>query len=453
MALATEAHATEASDPYVRRARAILAELFGPLDGWPFAVRFWDDSIQRGAVAADGRATLILRHPGALRRMLLPPSELTLGEAYLRDDFDVEGDLEQIAGLAEVIADRLRSPVRVLWLARLLRSLPGSAGRPAEAVVIRPPLLGRAHRHSLRSDAAAVRFHYDIGNDFYALWLDRRLVYSCAYFRHPDDNLDTAQEAKLDHLCRKLRLRPGERLLDIGGGFGGLIEYAAERYGVRAVGITLSQSQATLARKRIAAAGLQERCRITVCDYRALEAAACFDKIVSVGMVEHVGRARLPVYYAQAHRLLKPGGLFLNHGIVDLASRRAGLATWTAERVWHPGEFVQRHVFPNGELVAPGDLIAPAEAAGFETRDLESLREHYALTLRHWVRRLEARHAEAVRLVGERTYRIWRLYMAASAGAFASGRIGIVQVLFSKRNRLGSSRLPLTRADLYPVIP
>lgn len=457
MALTTQTRATDAtthsSALLVQDACAVLTELFGPPDRWTFGVRFWDGSAQDSLPGLAAHATLVLRRPGALRRMLLPPSELALGEAYLRDDFDVEGDLEVIVGLTEVVAARLRSPARVLRLARLLCALPDDDGPDCAPAARRRPLLGRARRHSRRRDAAAVRYHYDVGNDFYTLWLDRHLVYSCAYFRHPEDDLDTAQEAKLAHLCRKLRLRPGERLLDIGCGFGGLIRYAVQRHDVRAVGITLSQAQATLARERIAAAGLQDRCRVAVCDYRALEAASCFDKIVSVGMVEHVGRARLPRYYGQVYRLLKPGGLFLNHGIVDLAARWADLATWATERVWRPGAFIQRYVFPDGELVAPGELLTPAEAAGFETRDLESLREHYALTLRHWVRRLEARHAAAACRVGEGTYRVWRLYMAASARAFATGRIGVVQALFSKPDRLGASHLPLTRDDLYQVGP
>lgn len=446
MALMTQRRAAGPTVSLVQQAQRILTQLFGPPARWPFTARFWDGSVQHGAST---RTTLILRRPEALRRMLLPPSELALGEAYLHDDFDVEGDLEAFVGLADMLTGRLRSPVRVLRLFRLLRALPTGDKRVGTAGGGQQHVRALASRHSRRRDAAAIRFHYDVGNDFYALWLDQHLVYSCAYFQQPDDDLDTAQEAKLEYLCRKLHLQPGERLLDIGCGFGGLIRYAAAHYGVQAVGITLSPAQAAMARQRITADGLGDRCRVIVCDYRALATAATFDKIVSVGMVEHVGRMQLPIYYTQAYRLLKPGGLFLNHGIVDLAARPTGFAAWITERVWHPGEFMQRYVFPDGELVTPADLIAPAEAAGFETRDLESLREHYPLTLRHWVRRLEEQHEEVVRLVGEQTYRIWRLYMAGSAQAFAGGRIGIVQALFGKPDRHGRSPLPLTRDDLY----
>jgi cyclopropane-fatty-acyl-phospholipid synthase len=295
-----------------------------------------------------------------------------------------------------------------------------------------------------------VRSHYDVGNDFYALWLDWRMVYSCAYFKTGAETLEEAQEAKLELICRKLRLTPGETLLDIGCGWGGLVMYAAEHYGVNALGITLSVPQAELARQRIRESGLGGRCRVEVLDYRDVPPKEKFDKIVSVGMFEHVGRKNLPLYFEQTLRHLAPGGLFLNHGIVDLAAARpTGAASRLAEKMWRSGSFIEKYVFPDGELVAPGDVIRFAEGAGFETRDVESLREHYALTLRHWVRRLESRHDEAARMVGEATYRVWRLYMAGVAHGFASGTLGIVQTLFSKPREDGSTALPWTRADLY----
>lgn len=449
MALTMESCPFQPIDPRVRAARAVLAELIGPPSQWPITICFWDGSVEPGRAGEAKPASLILREPGALRRMLLPPSELALGEAYLRDDFDVEGDLEAVIDLVDAVVGRLRLTARLPRLLGLLRQLPADSAAANGAAGPRKFIRSLATRHSRQRDAEAIRFHYDLSNDFYRLWLDERMVYSCAYFRHPDDDLDTAQEAKLDHLCRKLRLRPGERLLDIGCGFGGLIRYATTRYGVRAVGITLSPSQAEMARRRIAEDGLENRCRVLVQDYREVARAEQFDKIISVGMVEHVGRIRLPTYYQQVYRLLKPGGLFLNHGIVDLATKQTDLTARVLDRVWRPGEFIQHYVFPDGELVSPADLIAPAEQAGFETRDLESLREHYARTLRLWLRRLEAHHDEAARLVGEEQYRIWRLYMSGSALGFTRGRIGIVQALFSKRDSQGASGLPLTREDIY----
>ena len=442
------AHEPQPGDPQAQRAlqsaRSILQLLFGPAGRRAFAVRFWDGSIDQPSGSQTPRFTLILRRAGALRRMLLPPSELTLGEAYLRDDFDVEGDLETIVALAEVVAGRLRSPAATARLLSLLLTLPKDdlAATASERGRAAPPFAGE--RHSRGRDAAAVRFHYDISNDFYHLWLDQQMVYSCAYFQTETDDIDTAQESKLEHICRKLRLKPGERLLDIGCGWGALIRYAARAYGVQALGITLSEPQARFAQERIAAEGHQERCRVEVRDYRDLPRGAVFDKIVSVGMFEHVGRERLPRYFGTAYRLLQPGGLFLNHGIVSLSPN-----TLTQRLIWRQGSFIQRYVFPDGELVQPSEVLRVAERAGFEARDLESLREHYVLTLRQWVRRLEGAHDEAASLAGETAYRVWRLYMAGSAHAFATGGIGILQILLSKPTADGSSGLPLTRADLY----
>jgi cyclopropane-fatty-acyl-phospholipid synthase len=338
-------------------------------------------------------------------------------------------------------------------LVRRLRALPDDdlpdGAAESNGGRSRPVLSRLGLRHTRTRDAAAVRFHYDVGNAFYALWLDQRMVYSCGYFPTGTEDLDAAQEAKLDYICRKLRLRPGERLLDIGCGWGGLVQLAAERYGVEALGVTLSEPQAALARERIAAAGLADRCRVEVRDYRELPRDAQFDKIVSVGMFEHVGRPRLLTYFKTAYRLLQPGGLFLNHGIATGPASRNGMMSAPLRLLWQPGAFVWTYVFPDGELVSPADAIQYAELAGFETRDVENLREHYTLTLRQWVRRLEARHEEAVQLVGEATYRVWRLYMAASAHTFAVGGNALIQALFSKSHADGSSELPLTRADLY----
>lgn len=424
-------------------ARDVLAELFGPTRGRTFAVRFWDGSVEEPSRPEGQRFTLALRHPGALRRMLLPPTDRRLGEAYVRDDFDIEGDMEAAASLAGAIAARLRSPAACVRLTSRLLGLPAShstARRPGG-------FRGRGTRHTRRRDREAVRYHYDVGNDFFALWLDRRMVYSCAYFEGGDESLNDAQEAKLDLICRKLRLESGERLLDIGCGWGALICHAAAQYGVKATGITLSEPQAALARDRIARAGLSARCRVEVRDYRDVAAGTTYDKVASVGMVEHVGQECLPVYYRAVGRLLEPGGLFLNQGIVSLARRSRGWRLARRARRWT--SFIERYVFPDGELLSPAALIAPAEAAGLETRDVESLREHYALTLRRWVHRLEEQRERVVALAGEEVYRVWRLYMAGSAHAFASGRLGVVQMLFAKDGGDGRVRLPLTRGDLY----
>jgi cyclopropane-fatty-acyl-phospholipid synthase len=268
------------------------------------------------------------------------------------------------------------------------------------------------------------------------------MIYSCAYFPTGTEDLNAAQEDKLELICRKLRLRPGERLLDIGCGWGGLVRYAAQRYGVEAVGVTLSEPQAGWARQRIAEAGMTERCRVAVRDYREVSEGE-FDKIVSVGMFEHVGASRLSEYFGRVFSLLRPGGLFLNHGIAG----RPDPPWW--RRLGRRTSFLNAHVFPDGDLVSIGNVIAIAERRGFEVRDVESLREHYARTLRLWVQRLEARRDQAVQLVGEGKYRTWRLFMAASAQGFAAGRISIFQVLLAKPNAAGVVGLPWSRANLY----
>lgn len=426
----------------------IMSELFGAPAERDFDVRYWDGTAEAAPHTSGPSFTLVLRTPCALRTMLLAPTERSLGESYVRGDFDVEGDLEAATALGATIRDRCRSPRRFVRIAAMLRSLPTDRTRESGINTdgFRPVRLNRTH--SLRRDGAAVRFHYDVGNDFYQLFLDSRMVYSCAYFHSPADDLETAQQAKLEHICRKLDLRPGERLLDIGCGWGGLVEYAASRFGVEAVGITLSPRQAEVARQRIAAAGLDERCRVMVQDYRALPRDARFDKIVSVGMIEHVGRAKLRRYFDSAFRRLEPGGLFLNQGIVTLEStRRLRRILSKPLRRW--SSFIERHVFPDSELVNPSEMLGPAEAIGFEIRDVENLREHYALTLRHWVQRLESNATEAVACAGERVWRTWRLYMAGSAQAFATGRIAVLQMLLARPRSHGVVALPLTREHLY----
>ena len=427
-------------------ARAVLDDVFGPVASRRFAVRFWDDSVDEPA--EEPRFTIVLESPGALRRMLLPPNEMAITESYIFGDLEVEGNLEAAADLGDIAASRLRSPRALFRLVRHLLALPRDPrSMDRRDTPAMSQLAGK--RHSTRRDRDAVRFHYNVGNAFYSLWLDARMVYSCAYFAHESYDLERAQESKLDLICRKLRLKPGERLLDIGCGWGGLIMHAAKRYGVFALGITLSESQAELARERIAAAGLSDRVSVELRDYRRLGAEPQFDKISSVGMVEHVGLARLDEYFASAHRALRPGGLFLNHGIVSIdASRPQSRTSRVAARLWHRGEFIDRYVFPDGELVPSAAVIASAERSGFELRDVESLREHYVRTLRHWVARLESRHDEAVALVGEPTYRVWRLYMSASAYAFRTGRIGIIQSLLAKPHADGQVALPRTREDL-----
>ncbi|MGD1214372.1 MAG: cyclopropane-fatty-acyl-phospholipid synthase family protein [Terriglobales bacterium] len=398
-----------------------------------FQVRLWDGTIW--GAERQPRFTLVLKHPGALRAMFLSPSELALGEAYIDDDYDIEGDIEAAFDLADYLLGQERSLWQSIDLAARLQRLPRSDSRRTGLDPTRFP----GPVHSKDRDRQAVRYHYDLPAEFYALWLDPGMVYSCAYFATPEEDLDTAQVRKLDYICRKLRLRPGERLLDIGCGWGGLIMHAAAHYGVEAVGITLSVPQAEVARKRLHESELNNRCRVEVSDYRDMGHDQQYEKMVSIGMFEHVGEELLPEYFRRACSLLRPGGVFLNHGIAYSANyRRRGPS------------FTDRYVFPDGELVPISTSLRAAELSGFEVRDVEGLREHYALTLHHWVRRLEAHAEEARRITDDTTYRIWRLYMAGAAHGFRSGRLNIYQTLLA-RPLHGQSGLPLTREDWYRV--
>lgn len=431
------AYATPTSAvPHLALARNILDRLFGPPERRDFAVRYWT-GLSEGP--PEPSFTLVLRWPGALRSLLLPPTERSLGEAFVFGECDVEGDLEAAVAVVDPTLHGLWSPGPLARLVGELRGLPagrseippGAGGRESPDASRGEPAR-RGRKHSRGRDATSVRYHYDVGNDFYALWLDPYMQYSCGYFPRGDEPLEEGQEAKLDLLCRKLQLEPGQRLLDIGCGWGGLVRYAAEKFGVRATGITLSEPQAAFGRRRAEQAGVADRCRIRVTDYRELGDEERFDAIVSVGMVEHVGHRNLPEFFAHAFRHLEPGGLFLDQGIVTLDRTRPWLRRLREGLLRRWTSFIERYVFPDGELVTTAERVAPAEEAGFETRDVTSLREHYAVTLRHWVRRLEARREEAVALVGRPTYRVWRLYMAGSAYGFASGRIGLVHEVYRK---------------------
>jgi cyclopropane-fatty-acyl-phospholipid synthase len=411
--------------------RAVLRLLFGPAEERTFAVRLWDGTTETPRAAPE--FTFELRHPGVLRQVLLPPSELKLAHAFVRNDIDIQGDLEAAVGLGDLFAQRIFAGTTFLKVIPHLLMLPGATPHGRDDVRTARGLTAAGRPHDEARDEAAIRFHYDIGNEFYALWLDDRMVYSCAYFPTGTESLGEAQEAKLDLVCRKLGLRPGERLLDIGAGWGALVRRAAERYGADATGITVSENQARFAQSAIAKEGLTGRARVELRDYRKLEDSQAFDRIASVGMVEHVGRARLDQYFAAVFRLLRPGGLFLNHGIVALDDARPRpLAGRIMDRLWKRASFIYQSVFPDGEILQLAEMVRSAEAACFETRHVETLREHYMITLRHWRGRLESAHTEAAALVGEGTYRLWRLYLAASARGFASGRLGVVQMLLAK---------------------
>ncbi len=410
----------------------------------PFRLQAWDGST---AGAVDG-PLLVLRNRQALRRLAWAPGELGLVRAYVSGDLEIGPDTDLYRVLAEFAHLMERPELQGLHLGPA--ELAGPRGRAVLRAALRAGVLGPqppappeearpvGRLHSRGRDRAAISHHYDVGNEFYRLVLGPSMVYSCAYWTPQGTGLEDAQAAKLDLVCRKLGLRPGMRLLDVGCGWGSLALHAARHYGVTVVGVSISAEQVALARERVAEAGLAGRVEIRLQDYREIPDGP-YDAISSIGMAEHVGSEQYRVYAGGLYGLLAPGGRLLNHQIARRPSR--------------PGEpyvtspFISRYVFPDGELAPVGSTVALLEEAGFEVRDVESLREHYALTLREWVANLEANWPQAVRLAGRGRARVWRLYMAACALAFEENRIGVNQVLAVRTTPAGASGLPATRAQ------
>jgi cyclopropane-fatty-acyl-phospholipid synthase len=398
----------------------------------PIAVRAYDGTTSE---PPDAVATLVVNRPEALQRFVSAPGQLGLGRAYVAGDLDAEGDLFAALGYLAEHPPRA-DPGLVVEFARTLgpsrlRPLPPP---PEEAHI-------RGRRHSKDRDAQAISHHYDVSNDFYRLVLGPTMTYSCGVWRSPDIGLDAAQDAKHELVSQKLGLEPGMRLLDVGCGWGGMVLHAAARHGVRAVGVTISERQADLATKRAADVGLADLVEIRVQDYRDVRDGP-YDAISSIGMFEHVGLSQLHAYFQNLYGLLRPEGRLLNHAIGRPAQARDRLPFPTPASPWTKRTFINRFVFPDGELHEVGTVASAMQQDGFEVRHLEGLREHYGLTLRAWVANLEANWDEAVRLAGEGRSRVWRLYMAASAVGFEAGRIQVHQTLAVRPDR-GSSGLPL----------
>ncbi len=381
---------------------------------------------------AQASVTLTLRELPPLAHMAAGQVGLLAGD-YVEDRLQIDGRMRDVMAVAaQMIPSDPTAGRGSSWWRSLLRN--------AKSV----------GHHSAAADARQIQFHYDVSDDFYALWLDPRRVYSCAYFRDAAMPLAQAQEAKLDHVCRKLMLRQGERFLDIGAGWGGLLLWAAEHYGVHATGITLSKNQHAHVNRLIAERGLQGRVQMQLLDYRALPEDAPWDKIASIGMFEHVGRAMMPAYFAKIHRLLRPGGLLMNHGITAGGTRNAQLGAGI-------GEFIERYIFPGGELLHLSHALREMADAGLEALDVENLRPHYARTLWAWSDALESRLAHAAEVAGDRVVRAYRLYLAGSAMSFERGWISLHQTLAARPSgniddgpmRGAQSAFPFQRSYMY----
>ncbi len=384
----------------------------------PLRVALWNGTSVELAPQPD--VTIRLKGAGAAR-YFLKPTMAALGEGFVEGEIDVDGPIRKVVEVAEGLA------------------------RSFDREMAKGALPSWLTRHTRTSDRKAIEYHYDVSNDFYALWLDPQMVYSCAYFETGDEDLATAQTAKLDHICRKLMLAPGQTLLDIGCGWGALAIHAARHYDARVLGITLSNQQFQLATERVRAAGLQDKVEIRLQDYRDVPGENAFDRISSVGMFEHVGLKNLRAYFEVIYRLLKPCGVALNHGITssDPDSRSVGLGA---------GEFIDKYVFPDGELPHVSLAIREMSAAGLELTDAESLRRHYGRTLWYWSDAFEANLTRAVELAGERRARIWRVYLAGCAHAFEHDWINLYQLLAVKPQRSAQGAiipLPLTRRYMY----
>jgi len=379
----------------------------------PLRIELWNGrQVDFGSAPS---VTVTIPQASALR-YFLSPNLSKLGEAFVEGHIHVEGSPGNVFAVAEGLARSMKTRLA-------------------------PAFKWGAH-HSRARDRSAIQYHYDVSNDFYALFLDPGMVYSCAYYRDENDTLEVAQSQKLDHILNKLRLEPSESLLDIGCGWGALVIRAAQQYGARATGITLSENQFEGAQQAIRRAGVADRCQVLLCDYRDLPLSAAYDKIASVGMFEHVGLKNLPTYFSTVHRLLKAEGLVLNHGITtsDVNNGWVGLGA---------GEFIDRYVFPDGELPHVSLALKEMARAGLEVVDVESLRRHYARTCEAWSSNLEAQRMAAMGIAGERRYRIWQIYLAGCAYGFSNGWMNLYQILCCKAGNGALRNQPLTREHLY----
>ncbi|MCY1389268.1 Ubiquinone biosynthesis O-methyltransferase [compost metagenome] len=379
----------------------------------PLRLRLWDGhELNLGPAPS---VTIVVKDPKLVAQFTHPSLDL-LGTAFVEGRLEMEGSINEVVRICDELSMALVGE--------------DESHLPTRTV------------HDKAADAQAISYHYDLSNEFYQLWLDQDMAYSCAYFKMGDESLETAQLQKFDHLCRKLRLHAGDYLLDVGCGWGGLARYAARNFGAKVMGITLSKEQLKLGRERVKADGLEGQIELQLLDYRELPQDGRFDKVVSVGMFEHVGHANLQLYCQRLFAAVREGGLVMNHGITakHIDGRPVGRGA---------GQFIGRYVFPNGELPHLSMMVARISEAGLEVVDVESLRLHYAKTLKHWSDRLEGNLDKAGKLVPDQALRIWRLYLAGCSYAFSRGRINLHQILAVKPFADGSHSLPWTREDIY----
>ncbi len=423
-------------------ARRLFAYI-GELIDAPFSVRLWDGSMIPLGREPDGNFFISLSGPGVLGSLLRKPTYENLLLHYAKGHIDIHGDLIDFIALAR--RKRTRNSLRTINTLSILKTALPLLFAPADKAAVKHAYRGEetGRSESRRDNREFIQFHYDVGNDFYALFLDSEMQYSCGYFTDSDNSLDQAQHDKLDMICRKLRLQPGEKLLDIGCGWGGLICHAARNYGVEAHGVTLSRNQFDYVREKIRSLNLEDRASVELKDYATLEGT--YDKIASIGMFEHIGIANMPAYFGKINALLRDRGILLNHGI----SRHAKPTRRAVRRIRPERRLLLKYIFPGSELDNVGHTIDLLEIHGFEVHDVEALREHYGLTTRHWYRRLAANREEAVRLAGEETFRMWALYLAGVSTGFTDGSMHICQIVATKHSAKGASGLPLTRDDLY----
>ena len=429
--------ATTATDPRVESCMRFLKDLLNRVRPRDFTIRCWDGATWEPDAGQVARFTWVITHPGSVRNMFWPPKPNSIGEAFVFGEFEIEGDF---AAFCEVLArldtvydtltllQKLRLGWQLWWLPRVDQPRMG-----------RPPSQLSGGLHSRARDRQAISFHYDQSNEFFASFLGPEMVYTCAIFADANEPLAVAENRQFELICRKLRLKPGERLLDIGCGWGGLVVYAAKHYGVHAVGVTLSERQAEWARDKIRAEGIEGRCRIDLIDYRDIDERQAFDKITTIEAMEHFGASQFAAYFQKCWRVLRPQGSML---VQQITLKDPAVLTPSTRAQ------IQAFIFPDGQLVSVPYTLSEAEKAGFEVRDVESFREHYVLTLDHWLHTLETRRDDAIRAIDEAAYRNFRLFLAGARRMFAQNLHNLHQMLFAKSHP-AESGYPLDCHDWY----